>query len=161
MIPAALGIDLLAWATLLVLVLGPGMAATVLWSPVLAASRLRSLFRSLPLTGSMVGNYVLTSMGLSLPWIAGLGWALVEFGSQASEHATGEPLLLAAVWLSIAYALGGPLVAGLVLPRLGIDWDRTGYGVGTWVLMAASSCWYAAIFAVPTVLFGVIVSIPV
>jgi len=150
----------MAWVTLLGLLLGPGVAGTVLWSPVLASARLRSLFRALPLTGSMAGNYVLTSMALSLPWIAGVGWALVAFGAQATEHATGEPLLLAAFWLSIAYILGGPLVAGLVLPRLGLDWDETGYGPGTWLLLVASSGWYAAIFAVPTVLFGVVVSIP-
>lgn len=161
MIPAALGVDLMAWATLLVLVSGPGLVATVLWSPVLTSSRLKSLFRSLPLTGSMVGNYVLTSMGLSMPWIVGLGWALAVFGSRANGQATGEPLITAAVWLSVAYIIGVPLVAGLGLPRIGIDWDENDYGPGTWLRLVVSSIWYAAIFAVPTFLFGIIVSIPV
>ena len=99
-------------------------------------------------------------MGLSLPWPVGLGWAFSVIGLRVDEKATGEPLFTAAVLLSVLYVAGPPLVTGLGLPRMGIDWDESGYGAGTWLLLFASSTWYAAIFGVPIFVFGIIVSLP-
>lgn len=161
MVPAVLGGSVAEWATLLVLVLGPGLVATLLWSPVLVAGRLRALFRQLPLTGSTAVNYVLAVMALSVPWLVGLGWAFAEIGSQGANGAAGgEPLVAIAGQLAVGYVVGLPLAAGLGLPRLGVDWDPNGYGAGTWLVLVVASAWYAGVFAVPTFLFGVIVSLP-
>lgn len=161
MVFAVLSEDVTSWLVLLTLVLGPGIVATVLWSSVLASSRLRSLFRQLPLTDSMVGNYVLTAMGLSFPWLVGWGWAFSEIGSRAEAGATGgEPLFTSAILLSVVYLSGLPLAAGLGLPRLGIDWDATDYGLGTWLILLVSGAWYVAIFAVPTFVLGIVAALP-
>lgn len=158
---ATLGSAVMAWATLLGLVLGPGLVATVVWSPVLMSSRLRSLFRSLPLTDSMAVNYVFTAIGLSVPWIVGFGWALAALDAQTTKHPTGDPLLTAAGWLSTAYIIGIPLVAAIGLPWIGVDWDDYKYGKGTWLRLIGGALWYVTIFAVPTIVFGILISIPV
>lgn len=155
-----LGGTLTEWATLGVLIAGPGLVATVLWSPVLAAARLRTLFQSLPVSGSLALNYVLTALALSVPWIVGFGWALSEIGAGLNEGtASGEPLVDVAIQLAGLYVVALPVAAGAGLPHLGIDWDRTGYESATWVLLVAASAWYAAIYTVPAVLFGFIVSL--
>lgn len=161
MVPGFLGGTVAEWATLLALVLGPGLVATVLWSPVLASGRLRILFRSLPLTGSAAVSYIAVAMALSVPWVVGLGWALAEFGARVDNGpATGEPVLSAGVQLGLLYLVALPVAAGTGLPRLGIDWDPAGYDGTTWFVLVVASAWYAAIFALPTFLFGLIVSLP-
>lgn len=154
-----LGGTLAEWATLLALVAGPGLVATVLWSPVLAAGRLRTLFRSLPLTRWTAANYVIVAMGLSIPWIVGLGWGLAELGSGTATP-SGEPLVNLAVQLAGLYVVALPVAAGAGLPALDVDWDPAGYDSTTWVLLVVASAWYAAIYAVPTFLFGIVVSLP-
>lgn len=149
------------WVTLLVLVAGPGVVATVLWTPVLAVGRLRALFRSLPLTRWTAANYVVVSMALSVPWVLGLGWGLAEFGSQVDGGTpSADPLLDVAVQLTGLYLVAVPVAAGAGLPALDIDWDPAGYDATTWVVLAAASAWYAAVFALPTFLLALIVSLP-
>jgi hypothetical protein len=156
-----LGGTLAEWATLAALVLGPGLVATLLWSPVLVAGRLRAFFRALPLTRSMILNYVIVAMALSAPWIIGLVLGLAELGADTNGvQAYGTPVLRAAGRLSILYLVGLPVGAGAVIPALGVDWDPHDYQATTWVLLAAAGAWYAAIFAVPSALFGLIVSMP-
>lgn len=155
------GGSLAEWLTLLVLVAGPGAVATVLWSPVLAVGRLRALFEALPLTRWTAANYVLVSMALSVPWIVGLGWAFAEIGSGVGAgEPGGDPLLDVAVQLAGLYLVGLPVAAGAVLPHLGFDWDPADYDATTWVVLVAASAWYALVFALPTALFGLIVSLP-
>jgi hypothetical protein len=161
MAPGLLGGTLTEWLTLLVLVLGPGLVATVLWSPVLASSRLRTLFRALPATTSTGVNYVLTALVLSAPWVVGLGWTFARVGARTGTDAvSGEPLMDVAGQLGLLYLVGLPVVAGAGLPWLGLDWDPTDYGVGTWLRLVVAGAWYAALFAVPAFAFGVIVSLP-
>lgn len=149
------------WLTLLALVVGPGLVATVLWLPVLASSRLRTLFRALPPSGSTVASYVLVGLGLSVPWLVGLGWALAAIGSRADpEVAGGEPLLGVAGQLGLLYVIELPVVAGAGLPRLDVDWDPNGYPASTFAVLGFAAAWYAAIFSVPTFLVAVIVSLP-
>lgn len=156
-----LGGSLTEWLTLFVLVAGPGAVATVLWSPVLAVGRLRALFDALPLTRWTAANYLLVSMALSVPWILGIGWAIGEIGSGVGAgEPGGEPLLDVAVQLTGLYLVAVPVAAGAGLPHLGVDWDPAGYDAITWVVLVAASAWYALVFALPTVLFALIVSLP-
>lgn len=159
MVPGFLGGTPTEWATLLALVAGPGFVATLLWSPVLAAGRLRALFRSLPLTRSTPVNYLVVAMGLSVPWLVGLGWAMGQVGSAAGTP-DGEPLLGVATQLAGLYVVALPVAAGAGLPELGIDWDPAGYRPSTWLLLVLASAWYAAVFAVPAFVFGVVISLP-
>lgn len=154
-----LGGSLTEWLTLLVLVAGPGVVATVLWSPVLAAGRLRALFRSLPLTGVTAVNYAAAGLALSVPWVLGYGWALDAIGGTPEAARTGEPMMDVAVQLSGLYVVALPVAAGAGLPHLGVDWDPTGYESTTWVLLVAASAYYAAIYAVPAVLAGILFSL--
>jgi hypothetical protein len=149
--------SLTEWLTLLVLVAGPGAVATVLWSAVLAVGRLRALFDALPLTRWTAANYLLVSMVLSVPWVLGLGWAFARLGG---GDPGGGPLLDVAVQLTGLYLLALPVAAGAGLPHLGVDWDPAGYGATTWVILVAASAWYALVFALPTFLFALIVSLP-
>lgn len=156
-----LGSSLTEWVTLLVLVAGPGAVATVLWSPVLAVGRLRALFDALPITRWTAANYLLVSMALSVPWVLGLGWAFAEIGSGVGGgDPGGGPLLDVAVQLTGLYLVALPVAAGAGLPHLGVDWDPAGYGASTWVILVAATAWYALVFALPTFLFALIVSLP-
>ncbi|MDZ7702228.1 MAG: hypothetical protein U5J98_09300 [Halobacteriales archaeon] len=154
-----LGGTLTEWLTLFVLLLGPGLVATVLWSPVLAAGRLRALFRSLPLTGVTAVNYTLAALALSVPWVLGYGWALDAIGGAPEAARTGEPMVDIAVQLSGLYVVALPVAAAAGLPQLGVDWDPTGYESTTWLLLVAASAYYAAIYAVPAVLMGILFSL--
>lgn len=158
MVPLTHGADPSSWLTLLVILLLPGVVATVMWSPMIASERLRSLFRRLTPIDSVIVNYVVTAMTLSVPWLVALGWTFQRLGSQTEPQ--GEVFLNAATLLAVVYVVALPLVAGLGLPRLGIDWDSTGYGASTWLLLIVSSAWYAAIFTIPMFLMGIIISLP-
>lgn len=157
--PGFLGGSTSEWATLLVLVTAPGLIATLLWSPILLAGRLRTLFGSLPITGSTWGNYVVTGLALSVPWVVGFGWAFGTIGARTEAVRTGEPLVDVAVQLSGLYVVTLPVAAGAGLPYIGVDWDPAGYGVSTWLLLVAASAWYATIYAAPAVLSGLLMSI--
>lgn len=160
MIVTVLGGDVTSWLILIALVAGPGLVATILWSPVLAAERLRSLFRELPISSSTLGNYVLIAMGLSLPWLVGSVRALSVIGSHPGPS-SGKPLLDVTIVLSTSYVVGLPLIAGIGLPRLGIDWDPAAYGPGTWLLLFVASAWYTTVFAVPLFVLVFIFALPV
>lgn len=140
----------------------PGAIATVCWTPFLLAGRLRSLFESLPPTESLVPSYVLAGLGGSLPFVAGL---LAVFATGASNDPQAgaqlsNSLIDVAVVGTVGYAAGLPVAATLGLPRAGIDWDPTGYGVSTWLLLAAGGLWYALVFAVPLLLLGIVFALP-
>lgn len=156
--PAPFRVDLSGWATLLVLVLAPGVTATILWTPVLLSSRLRALFRSLPPTDRLPVNYVVVGLGLSVPWLVGIGYALQELG--AGRATTGAVFLNVASLLAIGYTVGLPVVGGLGLPRVDLDWDPNGYPASTWVILAVAGGWYAAVYTVPMFLFGIVISLP-
>ncbi len=155
----ALGGTLSEWLTLALLALGPGLAAAVVWSPILAAGRLRALFRELPISGITPLNYLVAAMALSAPWVAGYGWALATVGGAPEAAQSGEPFWDVAVQLTGLYVVALPVAAGAGLPSLGVDWDPAGYESTTWVLLVAASAYYAAIYAVPAVLAGVLFSL--
>ena len=153
MAPQTLAGLLTEWATLFVLVIGPGLVAGLLWSPFLGSDRLRSLFERLWPGQSPVVSYPLVMVGLSLPWVMTAAGAMVR--GSPDELAMANALLDAVVGLSALYLLGLPLVAGLGLPRAGIDWDDTGYGPRTWALLIGAASWYVALLAAPTLALSV------
>lgn len=111
-------------------------------------SRLRSLFRHLPLTGSTVGNYLMVALGLSWPWLVPYGYAFLATRKWAVSM--GETYLLGVVVLWASYVVGLPFVAGVVLPRRGVDWNAKRYGLGTWVVLLVTSAWYATVYVAGT-----------
>ncbi|UIO99787.1 hypothetical protein Hbl1158_14890 [Halobaculum sp. CBA1158] len=136
----------------------PGVVASILWTPFLLARRIRSLFAALPPSGSAVPSFVIAGIGGSLPYVAVVAGVI---GAVDPEGAAWSNALLGAVVpLSAAYVLGGPVVAALVLPRIGIDWDPTGYGPSTWALSLVASAWYAATLATPIVLMAFVFALP-
>ncbi|MFB6206856.1 MAG: hypothetical protein ABEJ05_10070 [Haloglomus sp.] len=146
-------------ALLVTVVLVPGLVAALLWSPFLLSDRLRALFRELPPRGHPLVSYLLVALGGALPYVGGGLWALSR-GSDAGDAAAANTLLDVVVVTSLVYLAVGPLVAGLALPRLGRDWDPTGYGPGTWALLGAGSAWFAVLFGAPLFLMALIAAFP-
>lgn len=140
----------------------PGAVATLLTAPVLLSARLRALFASVRPFESPVVTYAVYGLLGSLPYVIGTLAALagtdVE-GPQAGGR-MGNAVLDLVVPMTVGYVLSVPVVAAVGLPRLGVDWDPTGYGPGTWLLLAVAAAWYAALFAVPLFLFALVVSFP-
>ncbi|WP_459881926.1 hypothetical protein [Halorubrum gandharaense] len=145
------------WLSAIFLALFPGVVAVVLWSPILISHRLRELFRRLPPTGSAVVGYVIVAIGLSLPFIIGVGIGVA--GSTQSVD-TANTLLNVAFGLAILYLIGLPVGAVVGLPRVGIDWDQTGYGLSTWLVVVMATLWYVAVFLLPIVFFGFLLALP-
>ncbi|MFB6352569.1 MAG: hypothetical protein ABEJ92_00630 [Halobacteriales archaeon] len=152
-------VDLVGWFNLLLVLLAPGAVAAVLWSPFLLAARLRALFRELPPTGHLLPTYAVVAVGAGLPYVLGTFWAVVATsGGTGGEMANG--LLDVVIPLSLGYAVGVPLLGAAGLPRFGVDWDPTGYGISTWVLLLAGGTWYALLFAVPLFVIAVVLAFP-
>jgi len=143
---------------LVALVLTPGVVAMVLWSPILLSTRLRTLFRQLPPTTSILVSYVLVALVLSLPFIGGALRAFAQ--TTATGAALSNTILDTVLKLSIGYIIGMPVVSAVWLPRLGIDWDPAEYGASTWLLLVFSAVWYIAVFALPLSLLSVILAVP-
>lgn len=135
------------WITLAVIVVGPGFVASLLWAPFLGVDRFGSLFERLWPGNSVAVSYLLVMIGLSLPWVGASGGAMVR--ASPEELSMANALLDVIVALAVVYLLGLPLVAGLGLPRVGIDWDETGYGLRTWALLAIGVLWYVLLLALP------------
>lgn len=142
----------------LALLVFPGLVAAVLWSPILLVGRLRALFRRLPPGGSTVGSYLLVAVGLSLPFVGGAGAVFATVSAEGA--ALSNALLNVVLGLTLAYAVVLPAVAGVGLPRFGIDWDPTGYGPGTWAALVGAALWYAAVFVVPLSFFAFVLALP-
>ncbi|MFB6302899.1 MAG: hypothetical protein ABEH78_08580 [Haloferacaceae archaeon] len=100
--------------------------------------------------------YVVATFGASVPYLAGTLWAV----RTADGAEMGNALLAVVVPLSLGYVVAVPVLAGLALPRTGVDWDPTGDGVGSWALLVAAGAWDAAVFAVPLFVVAVILALP-
>jgi hypothetical protein len=136
----------------------PGLLAAVLWSPILLSDRIRSLFGGLPPARSTVASYLLAATALSIPFVAGTG---VVFAATSTEGAAlSNRLLNLSFGVAIAYVILLPLAACVGLPRIGLDWDPTDYGLGTWLLLVGAALWYAAVFVVPLALFAFVLALP-
>jgi hypothetical protein len=106
----------------------------------------------------MIVSYLLVAIALSIPFVIGTG---VVFTTTSTEDAVlSNTLLDLAFGLTIAYVSVLPLTAVVGLPRLGLDWDPTDYGLGTWLLLVVVVLWYAAVFVIPLALFAFILALP-
>jgi len=146
------------WLWTVALFLSPGLVAAVLCAPFLAASRLRALFRALPPKGRLVPSYVAVSVGLSVPYLVGVVLT-VAFAGEAGP-AWSEGFLDTALFGAVLVGFVAPVVAAAGLPRLGVDWDPTGYAPSTWLLLVAAGLWYAVVAAVPLVAAAVGMALP-
>ncbi|MFB6304380.1 MAG: hypothetical protein ABEH47_04380 [Haloferacaceae archaeon] len=161
MVPLQYAIDL-GWVAVLALLLGPGIVAAALCAPFLVAERVRALFRALPPRDGVAIPYVAATVGASFPYVGGTLWALSAGADAAGREgaAMADALLGVLLGLSATYVAAVPLLAGVALPRVGVDWDPAGYGAGTWALLVALGVWYAAVFAFPLFLFAVVLAFP-
>jgi len=150
--------EVAGWLFTLALFLFPGLVAAGLCAPFLAAERLRALFRALPPSGRLLTSYVGVSIALSVPYLAGVV-CTVALADEAGP-AWSRGFLVTALFGGIGVGLVAPAVAVIGLPRLGIDWDPTGYGVGTWGILLAAGLAYAIIAAVPLVALAVGMALP-
>lgn len=89
---------------------------------------------------------------LSVPYTLGLllGFAVSD---------TGRVVFTSAFLVSLLLATSFPVVCGFLLPRVGVDWDPTGYGASTYLLLGAGGVWYALVFLVPLTLVSVVYSL--
>ena len=146
------------WLWTLGLALFPGVAAAGLCAPFLAAERLRALFRALPPRGRLLPSYLGVSVGLSVPYLAGVVLTVARAAEAGPAWSSG--FLLTALLGAVLVAFVAPVVAVVGLPRLGLDWDPTGYGPSTWLLLGGAGLWYAAVAAVPLVALAVGMALP-
>lgn len=147
------GESVVQWAAFAAMLLVPGLVVTVLWSPFLLSERVRALFDRLPPFESPYPNYVLFALAGSLPYVAGLLWAF-----RAAD--TGSVVFTSTLVVSVVYVVALPIGAVLGLPRAGVDWDPTGYGVATWGVLVAGAVWYALLFAAPLTVVSIVYSLP-
>lgn len=146
------------WLAFAAALLVPGVVATALWSPFLLSDRIESLFAALPPFDTPAPSYVLFGTGASLPYVAGFLAVLATVDPDGA--AVSDALLSVGLTLSVLYVAGLPALCVFVLPEVGIDWDRTGYGWSTWALLIAGSAWYAALFAVPIAAASLVLALP-
>lgn len=149
----------ITWLILLGIGIGPAVGAAILWSPFLFSDRIRALFRRLPPTDSALVTYCLVSVGLWLPYLVGMFWTATH-GPSSGPAPAANAMLDVVVTVSACYLVGLPLLAGVGLPRLGIDWDSTGYGADTWALIVGGTVWYTALLGFPPFVIAVILALP-
>ncbi|MFD1565649.1 hypothetical protein ACFR99_19170 [Haloarchaeobius amylolyticus] len=153
----SLGRRVLGWLIVAVGLLAPGVAATICWAPFLASTRLRALFSRLPPFDSMIRTYVVVGLTASLPYVLSIGVVVMTAGPNTIW---GPRILNATLLVTLCYVVGIPLLCVVGLPRAGIDWDPTGYGLSTWALVTAGAIWYATLFVVPLTILGLVLSSP-
>lgn len=146
------------WLWTLVLLAVPGLVAAVLWAPFLAAARFRSLVAALPPRGRIGPSYVGVALALSVPYLVGVVLTVALVDSAGPGWSSG--FLTTALVGGAIVVLGGPILAAVGLPRLGVDWDSTGYGVSTWALLVAAGAWYAVVAGVPLFALAVVLALP-
>jgi len=146
------------WLLTLALFALPGLVAVVCWTPFLLSARFRALFVALPPTDRLSVSYVAAALALSVPYLVGaaLTVALVD----SAGPAWSERFLDTVLFGGILVGLVAPAFAAAGLPRLGVDWDPTGYGAATWALLVAAGLWYAVVAAVPLVALAVGMALP-
>ncbi|GAB3697945.1 hypothetical protein [Halorubrum pallidum] len=159
MVPSTIAVStVVGWLSTLALFAIPGIVAAALWSPFLLASRFRALFRALPPAGRTTVSYLAVALGLSVPYLVGvlLTVGLVDSSGAGWSNALIETALVG----GLCTGLVAPVVAVVGLPRLGIDWDPTGYGPSTWALVVAAGVWYAVVAAIPLFALSVVFALP-
>lgn len=154
---AAVG-SVVGWAVAIAALAVPGLVAAALWAPVLIAERCRALFVALPPSGRLVVSYVGVALALSVPFVVGAAATVTLVDPESGGWSSG--FVTTAVYGSGLVALGWPVAAGVVAPRVGVDWDPTGYGASTWALLVGSGLWYAVVAAAPLLAIGLVFALP-
>lgn len=145
--------ETVGYLTLFGFLLAIGIVAAICWSPFLLSKRFRQLFAQLPPFKSPYLTYGVVGVGAAVPYLLGLLGAL-------AVTETGSTLFTVVVIVSGSYLVAIPLLGAVVLPRVGVDWDSTGYGISTWALLLAGAVWYTTLFAVPLTIISIIFSLP-
>lgn len=135
----------------------PGFVEAVLCLPLLLLTRVRELFRSLPPTDSVIISYLLAIVALSGPFIAGV---VAAFGLDVWQRPIYDVLTQIASVVSLGYVVVLPVTAIVGLPQYGVDWDSTGYGIGTWVVLILGTLWYVIWFIIPIVFIAGLLALP-
>lgn len=135
----------------------PGIAETVFCLPILLSARTRALFRSLPPARSVAVSYLSIMLVLSIPFVAGI---VAVFGLAAWDEPIYNVLIRIATVVSVSYLVVLPATAIVGLPRYGLDWDPTGYGVRTWTVLLLSTLWYVVPLFVPIALLSALLALP-
>jgi len=135
----------------------PGIAETVFCLPLLLSARTRALFRSLPPAESVAVSYLSVMLALSVPFVASV---VAVFGLDIWRGPIYNVLIRVATFVSATYIIVLPATAIIGLPRYGLDWDQTGYGVGTWAILLLSTLWYVVLLFVPIVLLSALLALP-
>jgi hypothetical protein len=135
----------------------PAFVETVLCLPILLSTRARALFRSLPPTESVVLSYLSTMFSLSIPFVVAV---VAAFGFDGWQRPIYDVLTQVASLVSLSYIVVLPIAATVGLPRYGMDWDPTGYGIRTWVVMLLSTLWYVIWFMLPIMLISALLALP-
>lgn len=150
---AAVGLALAA-----VLILLPGALAAVPTAAFLLSARVRALFAAVPPTDSPYPSYALLTVGLGAPWsVAALAALNAPVTGPAS---TANAMLDVVLGLGLVYLLGLPVTVAALLPRFGVDWDDTGYGPRTWVIVTATTSVYTLSLAVPFFVVSLVFALP-
>ena len=144
--------ELVGYISLMSILLGVGVFVTLCWSPFLLLGRFRQMFERLPPFESFSLTYGVVGVGAAVPYLLGLATSLAVAD-------TGRALFTVVVVVSAGYLVAIPLFGAVVLPRVGVDWDSTGYGLSTWALLLAGAIWYTALFAVPLTVISIVYSL--
>jgi hypothetical protein len=145
------------FASLVLIAVLPGLVETVVCLPVLLSTRVQALFRSLPPTESMSFSYVGVIFSLSVPFILGV---IAAFRFDTLRTPVYDVLTQVASLVSLGYIAVLPVAATFGLPRYGIDWDPTGYGIKTWGVMLLSTLWYVTWLILPLLLISALLALP-
>jgi hypothetical protein len=156
--PASAVGQAVGWLLTLALLALPGAVAAVCWTPFLLSARFRALFVALPPTDRLSVSYVAVAVALSVPYLVGVGLTVAL--ADSAGPAWGEGFLDTALLGGALVGLVAPAVAVAGLPRVGVDWDPTGYGAPTWALLVAAGLWYAVVATVPLVALAIWMSLP-
>lgn len=143
--------------SILVAVALPGVVEAVVCLPILLSTRARALFRSLPPTESAGVSYLGAMLALSVPFVVVV---VAAFGLDTWQRPIYDVLTQGAFLVSLGYVVAIPVAAIIGLPRYGIDWDPTGYGIRTWLLMILSTLWYVGWFIIPITLLSALLALP-
>lgn len=145
--------EVIGYLNVLGFLLAIGVGATICWSPFLLSKRFQELFKQLPPFTSPYLTYGVVGVGAAVPYLLGLLTAL-------AVPDTGGTLFTVVVVVSGGYLVLIPVIGAVVLPRIGVDWDSTGYGLSTWVLLFAGAVWYTTLFAIPLTIISIVFSLP-
>jgi hypothetical protein len=102
-------------------------------------------------------SYLGAILSLSLPFVVAV---VAVFGFDGWQRPVYDVLTQVASLLSLSYIVVLPIAATVALPRYGIDWDPTGYGIRTWVVMLLSTLWYMIWFILPIMLISALLALP-